>query len=391
MAMSLERLGLRFNPFEPSASGAPIGEDLWLPPGWRTRLQQLLNLLSRGQGVKALAIAGEYGGGKTVILQWLCRYEFPNRRISPFYFDNPGVQFYDLANSLLRQVGRKNFAKLLWELAAAHVGPYQRSLFVRGFEEYLRGHQFSRQQGEVLGELQRAILTAEITSDEEIAHRLARIVAETPIRPYFEYRDFVAGKRDTLVAEREEAPYFSAILKALRLAANINAVGFLVDEFEEVSLQKRLTSREAHDYLATLKRLINLTTGEDLWVVLAMTPDAVQKTQMLEPALWDRFTGQGHYQFEIQPLRASDAIDLVRHRLSAARSKEFGSASDLFPFPDDFSAALTPATVSNPRRVVKVCFYAISGAEGTSLPFTHEYLRAVENQVYPAREMGVQR
>ena len=89
---------------------------------------------------------------------------------------------------------------------------------------------------DILGKLQGAILKAGICDDEEIAHRLARIVAETPTRPYFEYRDFVAGKRDTLVAEGEEAPYFGAIIRTLRLAGGIRAVVFLIDEFEEVIL-----------------------------------------------------------------------------------------------------------------------------------------------------------
>jgi hypothetical protein len=135
MSTHLERLGLRFNPFEPAASGAPLGEELWLPSGWSQRLQQLLNLLIQGKGTKAIAVVGEYGSGKTYILQWLHRQELPKRQIQPFYFDNPGVQFYDLANALLRQIGRKNFAKCLWELVVPHVSGYQRSLFALGFEE----------------------------------------------------------------------------------------------------------------------------------------------------------------------------------------------------------------------------------------------------------------
>jgi type II secretory pathway predicted ATPase ExeA len=343
MSTHLERLGLRFNPFEPAASGAPLGEGLWLPPDWSNRLQELLHLLIQGRGTKAIAIAGEYGSGKTYVLQWLYRQELPKRQIRPFYFDNPGVQFYDLANALLRQIGRKNFAKCLWELAAPHVSGYQRSLFARGFEEYLIGQRTSRRQQEIPADLQSAILKAGVTSDEEIAYRLARIIAETPTKPYFEYRDFVAGKRDSLVAEGEEAPYFKAILRTLQLAGGVSAVAFLIDEFEEISLQKRLTRREAHDYLATLKRLINLTQSENLWLIVAMTPHAAEETRMLEPALWERFTGEGQYQFEIPPLTTDNAIDLVKFRLDAARVEDFTPPNHLFPFPDSFGTALSPA------------------------------------------------
>lgn len=389
MSILLERFGLKVNPFEPSASGVPVLGDLWLPDNWRNHIQGLLDSLRQSRGVKVLALAGEYGSGKTYVLQWLCREEFPKRLgIRPFYFDNPGVQFYDLANSLLRQIGRKDFAKSIWELASIYVQGYQRNLFSKGFEEYLQAQRSKQQQGAILIELQSAIEKAGITSDGEIAHRLARIVADTATKPYFEYRDFIAGNRDTLVAEREEAPYFGAILKTLRLAAGIDAVAFVVDEFEEISLQKRLTRRGAHDYLATLKRLINLTQGEDLWVVVSMTPQAIDQTKMMEPALWERFTGQGQYQFQIPPLEKGEAADLVKRRLNAARLVGFTPPSELFPFPDEFVETLTPAIYSNPRRLVKVCFYAIGDARDIPVPFAYDYLRNIENKAYPADQEG---
>jgi type II secretory pathway predicted ATPase ExeA len=383
MPSDLAKLRLSFNPFEPTASGAPLGNDLWLPSTWLKRIREVVDTMGGGQGIKALAISGEYGSGKTYILQWLLREEFPARRVRPFYFDNPGVQFYDLANSLLRQVGRKDFAKFIWELAGSHVAGYQQHLFAHGFESYLSSGKTSRQRPYVLAELQEAICKTGITNDEEIAHRLARLVAETPNKPYFEYRDFVAGKSETLVAEREEGPYFGAILRTLRLGGGISAVGFLVDEFEEVSLQKLLTRREAHDYLATLKRLINLTQGEDLWVVVALTPDGVDKSIGLEPALWERFTASGKYHFRIPPLTESEAAELVRYRLAGARLDAYGSRADLFPFPEDFTQALRPATYSTPRRIVKVCFHAISNSGRQGLPFSPAYLKSIDERVYP--------
>jgi hypothetical protein len=246
-----------------------------------------------------------------------------------------------------------------------------------------------RQQG-IPADLQNAIQKVGVTSDEEIAYRLARIIAETPTKPYFEYRDFVAGKRDSLVAEGEEAPYFKAVLRTLQLAGGVSAVAFLLDEFEEISLQKRLTRREAHDYLATLKRLINLTQSEDLWLIVAMTPPAAEETQMLEPALWERFTGHGQYQFKIPPFTGDDTVDLVKSRLDAARVEGFTLPNNLFPFPDNLGTALSPATISSPRRLVKVCFYAISDANNAPLPFTYDYLQNIESKVYPTLEGGTE-
>ena len=325
------------------------------------------------------------GGGKTYILKWLEREELPSRRIEPFYFDNPGVQFYELANALLRQIGRKDFAKMLWELAGAHVSGFQRSLFARGYQEFLDAYS-KRRAADVAGELQRAIKEASIAQDDEIAHRLARIVTEIPKKPYFEYRDFVAGRRDSLVAEGEEAGYFSAILRTLRVGKGITAAAFLVDEFEEVSLQKRLSRREAHDYLATMRRLISLTEQEGLWLIVGMTPDAVEKTQELEPALWQRFTSQGEYLHMIDELSADEANGLVRARLDSARGKPRG----LYPFPDDLGQILSKTTTSNPRRLVQVCFRAISEANGQPLPFGPEHVTDVERKLFPpAKEVDM--
>jgi hypothetical protein len=386
MSGDLNRLQLRANPFEPAATGAPL-EELWIPKTWSSKIRNSLDMLDQAKGVKAMALAGEYGSGKSYILHWLEREELPKRRIKPFYFDNPGAQFYSLANGLLRQIGRKDFAKSLWELASVYVEGYQRSLFTAGFEDFLLGAHSGRRNERTLAELQNAVLTAGITPDEEIAHCLARIVVETSRKPYFEYRDFLAGK-GSLVAEGEEAPYFGAILKTLRLAGGISAVAFLIDEFEEVSLQKRLSRREAHDYLATLKRLINLTMSENLWVFVAMTPDAVSKTRMLEPSLWERFTAQEKYQFRVTELTEADAAELVSTRLRQARTDNVAPPNKLFPFPDDLATHLAPSTYSSPRRLVKFCFYAVSRSERTSVPFTPEYLKRIEEEGFPSPDGG---
>lgn len=107
----LQRLRLDSNPFEPSATGAPLLGSLSPPNKLGGETMGLLDVHQMGQGVKAIVIVGEYGTGKTCLLQWLHSEIFPNRQIKSFYFDNPGVQFYDLANTLLRTVGRKDFAK----------------------------------------------------------------------------------------------------------------------------------------------------------------------------------------------------------------------------------------------------------------------------------------
>lgn len=347
-------------------------------------MRRLLDRHQTGHGVKAIVVVGEYGTGKTCLLQWLHRDLFPDRRIRSFYFDNPGVQFYDLANTLLRTIGRKDFAKFIWELAGPHISdPYQRSLFQRGFEEYLSSSSRTKHQQDIVTSLQEAIVKVGVTTDEEIAHCLARIVTDATRKPYFEYRDFIPRHSGSVVAEGEEAPYFGALVNTIIRGSGANGVALLIDEFEEVGLQKRLTKRATHDYLATLKRLINLSRNREseFWIVLSLTPDAYETTRELEPALAERLSGQDH-EIRIQPLTPEVALDFVRSRLKTARSSGSGHVGNLFPFPD--ALPFKPTTFNNPRWLVKACSFAIDGADAkTPLPFTDDYLHEVESTLYP--------
>jgi len=380
------RLKLRFNPFEPAASGVPISGTLQVPERWSQPLQNFLATMAHTSGAKAYAILGEYGSGKTYLLRWLEREALPEHRIRPFFFDNPGVQFYDLANTLFRQIGREEFAKALWEFLNPQLPGFQPSLFGDSFQGWLQSVKKYRREEEAVRVLAQQIRNKEITSDEEISYKLGRLIVETYDRPYFEYKDFVAGRRGSLVAEREEAPYFAAILSALRLTGSAEAVAFLLDEFEEVSLQKRLTKRQAHEYLATMKRLIGLTEREQFWIIAAMTPQAAEVTEKLEPALWQRFISQGEHRFEIPPLNEEEAEKLVRRRLNNARPEKT-TLDALFPFPENLIELLREDVKSSPRRLVKVCSLAIAQAaqapDEVAVPFTAKYLRQAQEKLYP--------
>ena len=377
------RLGVTGNPFEPSATGLPIKGAFALQPELEELATKLLDTHLAGQGPKAIVVVGEYGSGKTCLLQWLHDTFFPTRNVASYYFGNPGVHFYDLANKLLRTIGRKDFAKFIWELAGSYVDvPVQADMFREGFEVYLTGvHRRKTAPEQVIGPLQSAIMKADVTEDEEIAHCLARIVTGIVKKPYFSYRDFVPKGSGNVVAEGEEAPYLSAVLKTIMRGTGTEAMAFLVDEFEEIGLQKRLTKRAAHDYLSTMKRLINLTMSDDLdfWLILSMTPDAFKTTVELQPSLVDRFSDR---KVEVPPLGREDALAVVRGRIHGVRPSESGEAvDDLYPFSEE--AFFRPYTYSNPRRLVKSCFRAIANArESTLVPFDREYLWGVEDELY---------
>ena len=388
-------LDLAFNPFEPAASGPPIGIPFSPPSPLESRLRDLVQTLAHARGPKVIVILGDYGAGKTCLLQWLHDDLLPKHRIRPYYFDNPGVHFYALANTLLRTIGRKDFAKFIWELAGPYVQtPYQQSFFRTSFEEYLlaESRPTRRPPQEIAAPLQAAIRAAGVTVDEQIAHCLARIVTDAVRKPYFEYRDFLPRGKESLVAEAEEAGYFGAILKTLSRGSGAAATAFLIDEFEEIGLQKRLTRRAAHDYLSTLKRLINLTQKEDnpFWLFLSMTPDAYDTTCELETGLQQRFT-EHDCVLEIEPLQPDDITVLIRSRLDAARPRtpENPARQHLFPFPEDLP--FSPATRANPRRLVKVCSSALSAAdETTPVPFTSAYLQSIEAKLFSTESDGAQ-
>ena len=386
MPNHLQRLQLKSNPFEPAATGVPPLHTLALPADLKTKTLNLLDAHQGGSSVRAIIIVGEYGVGKTCLLEWLHREVLPERNMESFYFDNPGVQFYDLANRLLRTIGSKNFAKFIWELAGSFVdATYQKNLFEEGFEKYAASvSRQRRQQQNITIPLQKALITAGVTSDAEIAYCLSRIVTETATKPYFEYRDFLPRTKGSIVSEGEEAPYFQAILKTMLVGQGpATAIAFLIDEFEEIGLQKRLTKRAAHDYLATLKRLVNLAQSEqiDFWIVLSMTPEAYETTKKLEPALTERFSDRI---LHVDPLTREDAYALMKLRLASVRSngtKE--SVEPLYPFPEEM--CFRPHTYSNPRHLVKSCFRAIGQSDSdTQLPFTKDYLHRIEEELYPS-------
>ena len=385
MSSVLQKLQLQSNPFEPAATGAPLFGGLSLPAAQQQRLLHLLDVNQMGEGAKAIIIVGADGMGKTSLLQWLHREVLPQRCVQSYCFNNPGIQFYHLANQLLRTIGRRNLAKLIWELAASQaVGSCQSSLFERGFAQYLSNFSPGHRQEGIAEALPQALLRTKVTEDERIACHLARIVTEIIKKPYFEYRDFVAGPSPSIVAEDEEAPFLRAILKTVAKGTGVNTVALLIDEFEEISLRPRLTRRQTHDFRATMKRLTNLAQSEqvDFRIVLAMTPDAYATARALEPALYQRLEDRVMH---IEPLPEQEARVLVKTRLRAVRREEPEDAPEsLFPFPE--SLPFPPAILSNPRALVKSCYRAISRAdEHTALPFTPEYLLRMATELYPSR------
>ncbi len=353
---ALETLGLKFNPFPPAATGVAFAGEMWVPDSWLTKIGQCIDQLSTGGGAKATIIVGSYGSGKSYVLQWIIENEFRQRRILPFFFDNPGVAFYDLANQLLRQVGRYELSKALWELLYRSEANTSRQapLIDLEFPQWLENLGDRTARGREIEYLAQALQDHELTDEEETSFRFAQLVVNTRDRPYYEFRDFIPRSATSLVPEREEVRYFIALIRILRQIFEVDGIAFLIDEFEDVALGKRLAKRQSSEYTATLRRLLDTARDEEFWLALSITPGGLDQTRNIEPALMDRFGAS----FRIPPLSACDAYNLVLHRLKSARIEK--DREDLWPFEDDVVSVIKPTSISTPRKLIKIFWQSLA-------------------------------
>ena len=353
---ALETLGLKFNPFPPAATGVAFAGEMWVPDSWLTKIGQCIDQLSTGGGAKATIIVGSYGSGKSYVLQWIIENEFRQRRILPFFFDNPGVAFYDLANQLLRQVGRYELSKALWELLYRSEANTSRQapLIDLEFPQWLENLGDRTARGREIEYLAQALQDHELTDEEETSFRFAQLVVNTRDRPYYEFRDFIPRSATSLVPEREEVRYFIALIRILRQIFEVDGIAFLIDEFEDVALGKRLAKRQSSEYTATLRRLLDTARDEEFWLALSITPGGLDQTRNIEPALMDRFGAS----FRIPPLSDCDAYNLVLHRLKSARIEK--DREDLWPFEDDVVSVIKPTSISTPRKLIKIFWQSLA-------------------------------
>ena len=368
----LGRYGLRFNPFPPAATGTAFAKDLWVPSTWTTELESVHAALSVGEGPKATTVVGAYGSGKTYVLHWMMEQQFIPNRVQPYYIGNPGLAFYTLADELLRQIGRYEFSKAVWQAISNEHGMFaNQSSFVESpFHLWLESLRSQADKTEAQRRLATALRNLELTDEEEVSFRFAQIIVGTRDRPFFTFRDFAPRSSTSVVAENQETRYFRALIRILLYAYSWEGIAFLLDEFEDVALGKRLARRQSHEYTSTLRRLLDAADEERFWLVLSITREGLDQTRVLEPALLERFGGE----FELKPLSDDDAYLLVLHRLRGAREEDRGST--LWPFEDDVLKELKAVNRSSPRALVKILWRSLAVAAQNNIdpPITKEYL-----------------
>lgn len=358
---------LRDNPFPPAASGIDYGKDIHFPDNLLQKLNQDYEVLSQTQGVKAMVIKGEYGSGKTVFLSEYVKEFFQKKNLKTFFFENPGVKLYDIVNNMISQLGAYEFSKSLWELCKIKQDSALWSqLIPLSYEQWYEA--LRKDKLKVSNErtrLSNALIDFGIANKEHeiIAIKLADLIIEAPERRYFEYRDFVTGRRDSLIPEKKEERYLSSLVKAVMRIYSANGVVFLIDEFEELAFKSSPRGR-VKEYLASIRSLIDVSLMENLWIVLAMTPDSYDFTEKLEPALWSRFTNNGQYSIELEPLEEEDMKKITIWWLNRYRNENSPHIDTLFPFSEDiltFLIALEPK-YRLPRQIIRMLAFVVSEA-----------------------------
>ena len=376
----LQRLGLNRNPFPPATTGTGFVDDLSLPSHWEADLRKRIRQLAESQGDKALVIVGGYGTGKSFILNWIQAEVLPDFRIKSFFFENPGVAFYDLANHLMRQVGRYEVAKALWEMLYKpnESEAAQQQLFPLAFGDWLGTLNNRTHYDRAIRILSQSMKDQDLATDEEILNKLSRLIVETGERPYFEYRDFVPRSSRSLVAEREEPRYFQTLVKILGRILNADGIAFLLDEFEDIALTRRLNRNQAAAYTATLRRLLDVAKEEELWIIISTTPEGLDRTLALDKSFIERFS----HPYIIPELSEEDAYSIVEKRLRFARNDE---REGIHPFDKDVLKDLAETSRSSPRRLIKIMWHAIGLAveQEESPPLSRKLVKEAEAQLYP--------
>ena len=375
----LATYGLKSHPFPPAATGVAFAEEMWIPETWETQLRTIFDELSSGLGTRATAVVGTYGSGKTYLLHWMMEHWFKDKSILPFYIGNPGLAFYALADEVFRQLGRYEFSKAVWQALVDDGGRFmpQGSLFGSAFPNWLQSLSSGAIKEEAQRQLSEALLDRGLADEGEVSYRFAQIIVGTRDRPYYTFRDFVPRSSTSMVAERQEPRYFATLVRILQYAYGVSGVAFLLDEFEDVALGKRLPRRQLAEYFSTLRQLLDVANEEQFWLVLSITPEGWDSTYSQEPALLDRFGPK----FDISILSNDDAIDLVQHRLATAREDETSSA--LWPFEDDAVSSIQPANRTTPRMLVKIFWLALAEASraGIKPPISTTYVLNAERRL----------
>ena len=392
-----ESIDLTQNPFPPAASGLGgiLKDKAYVPDGLAHKIDAFYNRMSSNpHGVKIFPIIGEYGSGKTAVLNGYLRFFFEERNIKVIYFDNPGVEFYDLADTLMRALGRYEFAKALWEMSKPYLDKKesQPRLFEQSFDDYLSDLKKYEDIYSATTKIQYVLKNElNLTDDDEVAAKIGKLIVETKKKTYFDAKDF-AIRSDSLVPARQEAKFFSAIIKAIIKIYNVCGVAFLIDEFEEIAISEIISKQKKYSYFTTMRRLVDFAEVENLWIAVSMTNDAKATFVKENPALWQRFSNKEDSTICLEPFDQGQIKEwliwwLNRYRIKGKDSSHYNKP---FPFQNGFEEPfMQDASRRVPRILVKSFFHVLAEAQQLSLEpegFTAGFIDRVLDKIFATKK-----
>lgn len=382
-----KKAGLLGNPFTPSGTGLPSGNFVYVGERLRKKVDRFYAELSTGSGAKTFPLIGRYGAGKSAFMNGFLTNYFWKKKIKAFYIENPGVSFYNIANQILQSIGRYEFSKAIYEISEHYIKNRQKVLLEPDYDSFLNSLKTKADRDNKIIELAEILRKkVNLTDNESVAYSFAKTVIETKVRPFYDYKDFVSEGRSPSVPKDLEAGYFDALINAFKKIYGAEGVALLLDEFEELTLGSRISTRVKYEYLATFRKLIDESQNQNLWIVLAMVPEVEKTIEKINPALWDRFSHHDKTTLRLDELDQGEIKGLIIEWLNSMR--EDRRDDSVFPFEDGVENIFMARTqLRFPRVIVKICFNALAkaSADDISPPLSANKVLEIANEFYPYR------
>lgn len=357
---SYEQLGLHANPFPPDGL-AP--DDNLLPPLPETLdiIGEFVRQFLRTRKYRGLVVLGTYGTGKTHTLK-LIREQLQenNLPLKAIYLITPSYEPYQILRGILKELGQGEVTKMLWNIVmedlttkyekvgidffsrfeprvqprtartrTRSVGIDQLPLFSRrllapeslgDYRTFLEAFDRDRLSRDELREYIVSVFTDRITPDVAIASEFASMLIYDQYQAFASWESLtVPGRNRALYKPDGEPTLLLALMQVLK-ANGIQYLVVLIDEFEGIALMKRMTRREAINYLYTLRMLIDRAWDEHPFAfVLASTRQAWETAK---GDLYEAFGDRVAQELELPRLNDKQARQMMLSYLDTARSSD---------------------------------------------------------------------
>lgn len=382
--------GLRFNPFPVTGIGG-TGDEPVIPPlddSVTRQVREFLRAALSSHSFTGMVVTGDFGFGKTHLLRWIERVvntstaRVNGGAVRAYYVSNPGIRPMEVLMAVTRAIGQEEFRKMIWTVVAADLrarldaGGLQsvHDALTAGSSQSLFSPQDDQlrelMQPDVLDSLgkfyqlytsftlsERALrehvwrALATVTDNLDVVRALTSVLLDDDLQAFSSWVSLISvdGRQQLRVPQPD---YFAAILEIVK-RNGIATAFLLIDEFED-AVGMRLTSRAQAEYLATLRLLIDAHV-EDFSLVIALAPQAWEKTKDIYPAFTDRMNNRV---VNLRPLDVARATELVRRYLRTARDQrvEDGASDGLAPFTTEAVNELAKLTGGNTRAFVSACY-----------------------------------